>query len=354
MEVGEEPETVYTPHKIWKKTAILCILIILVGIAVPIIFFLIENPNPSVTQVRSGLVDNETLNEIQTKEQLDNQQYWRFAGSAIPRNASYDYFEDTSGLHIGVRTPLNGAYAGFFAVTQETEGRLFHAVVSSTTKTIASKNNYFQNGLYVQTANGSVNYVACVSVTSSTGTIWSVGQAEGDTGGAKRFRTLWVDNSTHQPLTRECTIITNGQNYLKVYLDNVPVYSNNKLSLPMPHPFLSFLEVQSSYSGEYLYGTYRDFYITSDESVDIINIPPTDKVKLVSSSGKVLANGPSIAGKATLNIGQYHLPLNAKIIVYNSTGAILVSTTNPVNVFGGDVYSASSNWLENLLASVQW
>src|SRR2546422_3733070 len=41
------------------------------------------------------------------------------------------------------------------------------------------------------------------------------------------------DTSPNQPLTRDCTIITNGNNYLKVYLDNVLVYESNNLDLQM-------------------------------------------------------------------------------------------------------------------------
>jgi hypothetical protein len=336
-----------------KRTLILYAIIISAIItSILIINTSLENMTPSIVKIKSGLVISEALNnENQTKEQLmANQLYWHYAGSAIVKNAPYDLYKDTQGLHIGVKAPSNGTYAGFFAVNQETKAILFHAVVSSTLRVIPS-NNYFQNGLYVQTSNGLVNYVACVSVTSHDKTVWSAVSATGDTGGAKQFHVLWTDSSPNQPLTRECTVITNGQNYLKVYVDNVLAYSNNNLDLSMPYPFLTFLEVQSSYNGKPLYGTYNDFYITSNENIDVTSsLPTATTVKLVDSYGAVLASGSVVAGTASLNVGKYHFPLTANIVVYNSINAPLVSTTNPVNIFGGDVYSTIPNWSINKLS----
>src|SRR6267378_357317 len=311
----------------------------------------LENSTPSIAKVKSGLIVSDALNKKnQTKEQLlADQPDWRYTGSAVGQNAPYDLNRNTQVLHIGVKALSNKAYAGFFAVTQETNAKLFHSVVSSALRAIPS-NSYFQNGLYVQTSNGTVNYVACGSITNSARTVWSVMSATGDINGANQYKVLWVDDSPNQPLTRECTVITNGHNYLKVYLDNVLAYYNNTLDLPMPDPFLAFLEVQSSYNGDLLYGTYRDFYMTTGENIDVINNPSTSTtVKLVDSSRKILASGPVVNGTASLDVGRYHFPLTANIIVYNSTDAPIVSTLNPVKIFGGDVYSASHNGPNNLI-----
>ena len=338
-----------------KRIIILGAMITSVTIAlIPIINASVENMTPSIVKVKSGLIIADGLNnENQTKEQLmTNQQYWHYTGSAVVRNALFDLYGDTQGLHIGVKAPSNGTYAGFFAVNPETKAMLFHSVISSGIRAISDSDNYFQNGLYVQTSNGSINYVSCVSVTNHVKTVWSVVSAEGDTGGARQFHVLWTNSSLNQPLTRECTVITNGQNYLKVYMDNVLVYSNNTLDLPMPDPFLTFLEVQSSYNGKPLYGTYRDFYITSNENIDVISNPSTaTTVKLVDLTGAVLASGDVVDGTARLNVGKYHFPLTANIVVYNSTNVPIVSTSSPVKIFGGDVFSARQNWsIENFVS----
>src|SRR5438094_263725 len=78
--------------------------------------------------------------------------------------------------------------------------------------------------------------------------------------GSLVFDTLKFDDTPNQPLTRDCIIITNGENYLKVYLDHVLFYSSNSLALAMPPPFNFFLEPQSSYAGQMINGTFLDYY----------------------------------------------------------------------------------------------
>src|SRR5579875_3965912 len=101
-----------------------------------------------------------------------------------------------------------------------------------------------------------VNYVSCFSVTGAWGTEWVVASALGNDSQVINETALWVDNSTSQPTTSDCTIITNGTNYLKVYLDGNMVYESNKLNLQMPEPFNSYLYPKSSYAGALLHGTY--------------------------------------------------------------------------------------------------
>src|SRR5439155_386793 len=114
-------------------------------------------------------------------------------------------------------------------------------------------------------------------------------------------------------------IITNGNNYLKVYLDNVLVYESNNLDLQMPSPFNAFLEPQTSYAGQMLDGTYKDYYATSDENIKVTNNPPlADSVKLVDPAGKVIASAPVASGTAILDIGKNHMPLNASSSFFSS------------------------------------
>jgi len=58
---------------------------------------------------------------------------------------------------------------------------------------------------------------------------------------------------------------------------------------------------------------------------------------MVDSSGSILATTPISGGTATLDIGKYHLPLTANIVTYNSTNAPVVSTSRPVDIYGGDL-----------------
>src|SRR5438132_1662330 len=85
---------------------------------------------------------------------------------------------------------------------------------------------------------------------------------------------------TGAPLTRDCTIITNGSNLMKVYLDGRLVYSSSTLNLQMPSPFNSYLEVQSTYAGGMLHASYNDYYATVSDAVRVQNAPPGDTAQV--------------------------------------------------------------------------
>jgi hypothetical protein len=295
-----------------------------------------------VNRIQSGLVAIDPLNnETKTQQQLvDDSRYWHYGGSAVAQNAPYAFHKDSEGLHIGVQAQSTGKWAGFYAVTPNTNAALFHAVIANPVRTIPSGS--YENGLYVQTSNGKINYVTCVSLTNNADTVWAVVNTYGNTKQATKFTVLWIDNTPNQPLSRDCTIITNGQNYLKVYLDGVVVYTSSKLSLQMPAPFNAFLEPQTSYAGELLSGIYRDYYVSTDEKIKVINNPSNAaKVSVVDSAGFVIASAPVVSGTALIDVGKYHLPINGSIRVYDSGNAEIASTQNMMKIFGGDLYSVS-------------
>jgi hypothetical protein len=297
----------------------------------------------SIDQTKSGLVMSDPLNnEIKTQQELQaNPGYWTYGGDAPALNAPYEFFKDNQGLHIGVQAPANGTWAGYYAASPNTNAMLFHSVITTPVSTIPYL--WYENGMYVQTSQPMINYVTCVSNTSAFGTVWSVASTTGDANQATTFNILWTDTSPNQPLTRDCTIITNGNNYLKVYLDGVMVYSSNNLNLQMPAPFNTYLEPQSSYPGQLLDGIYKDYYVATGENIKVTNNPLlAATVKIVDPTGKVMANANVNSGTATLNIGQFHMPLVAYIKVYDTLGTQIASTSSPVNLFGGDTYSVNS------------
>jgi hypothetical protein len=271
-------------------------------------------------------------------EVLADTQYWNYGGSAdslFTPPAPRDLFQDSEGLHIGVETPTNDTYAGYYAVSPLSDATLFHAKISTPVDTISG--DFFQNGLYVQTGDGRINYVTCVSITSTAGTSWHVIRTFGDVDEATFFEQLWDDWSANQPLSRDCTIITNGDNYLKVYLDGIKVYENNSIDLQMPGPYLYFLEPQNSHP-EMLYGIYNDYYTTKGETINITDIPLTaSRVDVVDASGNVLATAPVSNSTATLDVGIYHFPLEATIKVYGENNVEI--TSGNASIFGGDIYA---------------
>ncbi len=302
-----------------------------------------NTPPISLHKIFSGLVVNDPLNNVtQTQQQLQNDQhYWKYGGDAIALGANYTFFEDAMGFHVGVQAPSDGTWAGIYAVTPNTNATLFHSIVSTPSRSISS--NFYENGLYVQTAaSQNVNYVTCFADTGTAGTEWAIVSATGDVNGAVNFKLLYVDQSPNQPLTRDCTIITNGNNYLKVYLDGSMVYTNSTMNLQMPGPFNVFLEPQSSYSDSMLNGIFNDYYATSGENVLVNNLPSNAaRVDLVNTSGGIITSGTVSAETVSIPIGNYHFPLVGIIKVYDSSNNIITSTPTAVNIFGGDVYSAN-------------
>ena len=202
----------------------------------------------SIRLVTSGLLASDPLdNETKTQQQLEsNSGYWTYGGDAPALNAPYDFFKDPQGLHIGAQAPKDNTWAGYYAMSQNTQGELFHAKITTPVRTISNTTDptWYENGLYVQTTQPYINYVTCFALSGAWGEEWVVASVTGNANQGTQENTLWTDTSTNQPLSRECTIITNGNNYLKVYLDGNLVYQNSTLNLQMAEPFNSYLEPQ--------------------------------------------------------------------------------------------------------------
>jgi hypothetical protein len=297
----------------------------------------------SIAKQSSGLIDFDPLDNVTMSQQQlqSSQKYWSYGGSAAYYGAPYSFDEDGQGLHVGVQAPASGQYAGFYAVTPDTHGEAFHANLTLPTSTTAQ--GVYNVGLYVQTDNGSIDYVTCIGQTSSAGAQWSVWSATGNSTTAKTITELWADLAPNQPLSQSCTIVTNGRNYVSIYLDNSNVYANDKLNLQMPSPFNAFLEVESSYSGQMLTGTFTDFYATTGGNVTVNGLPTgASHAQLDSPSGAVLASSQASSGTATFDIAGYTFPLSASIVVKDSSGVTLVSSS-VLPLWGGDSYSVSSS-----------
>ncbi len=299
----------------------------------------------AIEKIQSGLVASDPLNNItMTMEQLRNDtRYWAYEGSAnnYEPDAPHDFFQNSTGRYIGTQAPAPGMYAGWFAVTPQTDAQLFHAVITTPVRTV--EDSFFQNGLYVQTFDGRINYVTCVSITGKVGTTWHVIRTFGNFTQATQFETLWSDPSPNQTLTKDCTIITNGDNYLKVYLDGVNVYTNSTIDLQMPGPFLYFLEPQNAYAGSMIYGIYNDYYSAKGETIQVTNLPDSaSKVQLVAPDNSIIGESPvdALGKTAEIDIGMFHFPLSGSLRVVDSGGADIVSTGSQ-QIYGGDIYGVT-------------
>ncbi|GEM_PF-2355130 len=322
------------------------------NVTVPQVVPIPSSTNYTVSRAGSGLVAYDSFtNETATKAQLQSSQgWWIYGGDAPGENAPYALWRDPQGLHIGAQGPANGTYAGYFAQTPITSATLYHVKVTAPVETIPSSNNYLENGMYVQNGTMDVNYVTCTSVTTTTGTQWALVAANGSPYGATTFKSLWwTGMSPNQPLTVDCTIITNGTNYLKLLMNNVPVYESRSLNLNMSSQFITFMEPQSNYAGQLLNGTFQNYYETAGGNVTVANAPPSAAmVRIVqptsSGSGSVVASAPvDKSGRATLYTENQQMPMHAYVIVYDSKGDAMASTSGPVDIWGGDTYSVGGS-----------
>ena|SRR2546425_5285748 len=292
-----------------------------------------------VTQVKSGRVVVDPLT-------TGNTTYWTLGGSASTApGAKFTLSEDAQGLHIGVQAGAPGKWAGYYVESPNTTAFLFHAFITLPFTSIPS-GEFYNTGLYVQTGSDHlINYVGCLAVVGDGSSFyWSVVQSRGPgTGNATVISTLYRSNGT-MPLAQDCTIITNGDNYLKVYLGGNLVLNRDNLTLSMPSPFKSYLEVETTSTGAMRNGTYTDYYATLGEDVTVSGAPPGGKVQIEDSSGGVLVSSTANdTGVATLNVGQFHLPLSGYLIrVYDTDDTLLGSTPSAVTIWGGDVYAVSS------------
>ncbi len=131
--------------------------------------------------------------------------------------------------------------------------------------------------------------------------------------------------------------MTNGNNFLQVFLDGVKVYENDKANLQMPEPFNAYLEPESSDGEEYLTGSFVNYYVTSDENIQVTNLPSNAATVDLANGSAILQSGTVSGGEAAIPVSQFNLPLSANIQVYDSGGNLIASS--PETMFGGDVYS---------------
>lgn len=318
---------------------------------------------PMISLAQSGLVFNDQLNTSQSQSQLEQQsqssgnwsfgghydsyyityigQNWQYTKNGSNYNAGVAFSESPTGLNISIDAVSNGTYTGFYAISPASNAELFHARITSTYTSIPG--GFLQIGLYVRAASGNTNYIACASVSSEAGTHWEIIHGTGNTVEATNFDYLWIDNATAQPSSADCTIVTNGNNYLAVYLDGSLVYQNSALSLGISAPVEAYLGVESSYPGEYFSGSWTNFYSALSNSVEALYLPSQAvNMSLISPNGTLLASAPVVNGTGAVNVAQYNLPVTAYIKAYDSNGNEVATTPTPVKIMGGNIYSSKA------------
>ncbi|MDE1863357.1 MAG: fibronectin type III domain-containing protein [Thaumarchaeota archaeon] len=294
-------------------------------------------PDILIEKSASGLVSSDPLtNETRTQQELESDPgFWSFGGDAGAENASYAFWRDSMGLHIGIQPhggDNNPIYAGFYAETQQANATLFHVAITAPARYLADGSAYYQaNMIIAPTLQSSQNYISCFSDTGISGTVWAVALA------GKGLKILWADDGQQQPLTQDCTLVTNGRNYLAVFLGGTEVYENRELALNMSAPFNVYLESESSYRGQMMNATFADYYSTSNDTVTIEGRAANATYATISTgSDGNISRSPFLSGEAVLNVGGSRYPLNGTITVYGAGNETLSSSRQ--EIFGGDAY----------------
>ncbi|HKW04541.1 MAG TPA: hypothetical protein VJN71_04505 [Nitrososphaerales archaeon] len=287
-------------------------------------------------KISSGLLASDSL----TSGNLGS---WTIGGDIVVENGNYSYVENSSGLFLGVQNNKINPWIGFYAISPATYANLFNARVTLPYTT--ESNGSFNTGIYVQTAAiSNINYVFCGAEVDQNGYYWSVETTTGNQIDATNYTILYTSPLSSGPLTQDCTIVTNGNNFLQAYIGGSLVYSSQSLSLDIPPPFNVYLEVETMNSQGLLFSNYTDYYSNTLGTVNVIGASPLGTVKLIDSSGSTIATSKvDSSGNAAIPVGSYSLPLSAMINAYDVNGNLTATTSQVVSLWGGDVYAASNS-----------
>jgi hypothetical protein len=296
-----------------------------------------------IVKIQSGLVASDFL----TTGDLSR---WHLFGDAVARNAPHSGFEDKDGLHIGIVAPRDNAWSGYFAISPLEQAKLYHVRISlpdaRPVKNMADAALYVQQEMY---RDPRIDSIGCGADIFPAETRWGVGWGNGNATTQTFHQAVYVDKSPNQPTSRECTLITNGDNELTAYIDGKKVFSSEAMHLNMPKPFQSYLELQTNSNspsqGQMFTGAFTDYYETSGEFLTVSGARPGLVVRLTDgTSENVLASAIASAnGTALMDLGKYHMPLYGSIQVLDAKGVnILASTEGPIaDIYGGDIYGVS-------------
>ena len=312
--------------------------------------------NGELMKIKSGLISRDPLNNGKltfTSSALGEKKpviapgigklQWIYFGSAVSRNTPISVYEDSkTGLHLGIRAPSPESWTGFFAMSNDDYSKVYHAVIEMPYRSISEGS--FSAGMYVQTSviYPYINYVACVANVDQDGVTWVVESGTGNATEVTERHRLWADSNPSSPSKRDCTIVTDGISNLKVYYDHKLAYSANNLTLQMPKPFNTYLEVQTTHSKQFLHGVFSNYSTNLDEDIKVIDAPKGGYVVIKTNDNKSFSTVTDAEGIAHIYTAGYTSPFMGTIEVYDLSRHKVTSTLQPTSLSGGDVYSAVS------------
>ena len=180
-----------------------------------------------------------------------------------------------------------------------------------------------------------------MSSQGSGGHDWQVVYGTGNLSGASQTNTLYFHYYPYGsgPLSQTCTIMTNGANFLSVYIGGTQVYSNSSMNLQIASPFNTYLEVTGVNMTQSMNGSFTNFYTSLNDTVTVTNAPSGGIVQVTGTNTPIANATVGSNGVATLTLPASAMPQTGVINVYNSSGVLVATTTTAVTLWGGDSYS---------------
>lgn len=269
---------------------------------------------------------------------------WFFDGSATVRGGTFDVSQVRGkGLFVGVSDPniKDDVWSGIFAMTPNDYSSLYHVVINVPSDPVKKPADYANLGMYVQTdvTTGRINYVGCTVDMRPDKLILRVESGLGNDAMVTSRTVHWEKEVSVDQKTMDCTLVTNGDNYLSAVINGERVFASDKLNLHMPRPFNSYLETQVKGIPDMVYGRFSDYYSAFSGELRVIKLAPGQKVSLGGVSA--IADG---AGVARLDISELRQPYSGSLIV---DGEHADSVLARDDFMGGDIYAYGPvNWIE--------
>ena len=285
-----------------------------------------------MNEERSGLVASDSLTTGGTGQ-------WIFSCSAPVEGGIGTYSENGSGLYLGVLARTAGTYAGVLRENVRERGRLQCCHLSSCEQD--RRRRQVQHGPLRPDGGPRASHMLPAAVVERIeGPLQGRRQGRGGReAGGDDYSLDGFEANQDQPLTRDCTIVTNGQNLLEVDLDHKLVYSNSSMDLEYQYPLSARVEVQSNDNSTMRFGPYLDFYVVTSDNVTVTHVPVAPVVRLVSPSGRVyFSKTAGASGTVQIGLAAFAMPLIAYVrVVY--LGRTLATSRQPAEVWGGDAYT---------------
>ncbi len=248
-----------------------------------------------VSQERSGLLTSDRFDRPQPLRSIADR--FEFNGDA---GAKVGFVSTaTASLVVGVHRHAGAQYRGWFAVTYDAypASSTFHVRMTLPSGE-ARTGERIESVFAVQTAStkvtGDINYVVVEGQTTTDGSQWQIGYAQGRVVNA-RTTIFWSQPADGEPY-RDITLQTDGRHRLTVWFGTEEVFTSDALDMHIQAPFQPYLEVQTLRASDE--ASFTNFWVTRSDGIEIRGLRPRERACLAN----IVCANASTAGVAVLTV----------------------------------------------------